>query len=138
MNTCKERTGDVFSRVGCGKPVFEIIEGNPLCKAHARRYRILHKMDTGEILQTRYLIHELSILEIRGIITKKYFVIREHIVLIGSAEYFFKTNIDIDAKYLFTDLQDAKTDLARHIRNNISSLRGEIEKMEARLLKVER
>ena len=137
MNTCKERTGDVWSRSECGKPVLEVIEGNPLCKAHAKRYRIRRGMETGEVLETRYLIYELSLLEVRGITTKKYFVIREHSTIIGSAEYFYKTNIDIDTKYLFSGMQDAKNELARHIRNNISSLHGEIEKMEARLKKAE-
>ncbi len=134
--TCKEYTGDVLVRKPCGKPTFEVIDGNPLCKTHAKRYRIRRGMDTGEALETRYLIYSLSLIEINGILTNKYFVVRKHKVVIGDA-FFYKTNIELDTKYIFSDLQTAKNELARHIRNNISTLRGEIEKMEARLKKAE-
>lgn len=136
METCKELTGDVWSRVRCGKEAFQVLDGVPMCKTHSKRYRIRRGMETGETLETRYYVFDNSIYKVEGVVTKKYFIVRKNKPEIGKA-YFYKTNIDIDDKSLFDRFSAAKIELSLRIRDTIIDLRRNIEKAEALLKKVE-
>lgn len=133
---CLQKTGSGWARNTCRKPVFETIDGNPLCKMHAKKYRIRHHMDTGEVLDTKFLVYSGAIYKCEGVSTLKVFTIRKSEMVFGKA-WMFQTRIDIDDKGLCATFEDAKKLLAEIIRENIRQHHRSIDLAEEKLKKLE-
>lgn len=129
---CLQKTGSGWARNTCRKPVFEIIDGSPLCKMHAKNYRIRNHLDTGEALDTKFLVYSGAIYKCEGVSTLKVFTIRKSEMVFGKA-WMFQTRIDIDDKNLCVSFDAAKKLLAEITRENIRQHRMAIATAEEKL-----
>lgn len=131
-STCDERIGSTWSRYACGKPAVEEIEGDSLCATHAKKRKIRRGLDTGEVLVDRYVIHQLSLFKVSGIVGKKVFIVRKSAKLFTDEKYtsFWDKQISLDSPLLFEDFGLTKVAYSAKLQMKIIELREQVNSLQ--------
>ena len=131
-STCEERIGSTWNRYPCGKPAVEEIEGDSLCTVHAKKIKIRRGLDTGETLVDRYVIIQLSLFKVSGIVGKKVFIVRKSAKLFTGEKYtsFCDKQISLDSPLLFEDFGLAKVAFSAKLQMKVIELREQVNSLQ--------
>lgn len=129
-------SSDSWHSYPCRREYFETVNGNDYCKMHAKAMKVRLGLDTGEKLETRYFVSNLGITEFSGIVGKKQFTVRKRKPLYGDFAR-WDTNISVDSKSLFVELDDAKKYANEWAINLLKELNDEIKEKSAFIASLE-